>query len=60
MRDAFIATHPLCVICDHIAEEVDHVVPHRDNDALMFDWGNLQSLCKRCHSAKTAREMRAG
>lgn len=56
MRDAFIATHPLCAVCDRVATEVDHIVPHRGNAALMWDWDNLQSLCKPHHSAKTAAE----
>jgi 5-methylcytosine-specific restriction protein A len=57
LRKTFIAVNPLCALCDHIAQEVDHVVSHYDNDAPMFDWLNLQSLCKRCHNAQTAREM---
>ena len=38
------------------ATEVDHVTPHRGNLRLFLDPENLQSLCHRCHSAKTIRE----
>jgi len=37
------------------AAVVDHVVPHRGNQALMWDEiGNWQSLCAVCHARKTA------
>jgi len=36
------------------AEHVDHVVPHRQDPALLWDLdGNCQSLCGTCHSRKT-------
>jgi 5-methylcytosine-specific restriction protein A len=38
------------------ATEVDHKVPHRGDQDLFWDTSNWQSLCKPCHSAKTARE----
>jgi len=37
--------------------EVDHVLPVRSHPELRFELSNLQSLCRRCHSAKTAREI---
>jgi len=37
------------------ATVVDHVVPHKGDQALFWDQGNWQSLCKPCHDAKTAR-----
>lgn len=37
------------------ATEVDHVVPHKGNVNL-FMHGELQSLCKSCHSRKTMAE----
>jgi 5-methylcytosine-specific restriction endonuclease McrA len=27
----------------------DHITPHRGSDALFWDEGNLQCLCKPCH-----------
>jgi 5-methylcytosine-specific restriction enzyme A len=37
------------------ANEVDHVVPHRGDRVLLLDRGNLQSMCRPHHSAKTGR-----
>jgi 5-methylcytosine-specific restriction protein A len=39
------------------AEHVDHVVPfHGKNDPLRLLLSNLRSLCRSCHSRKTALE----
>ena len=60
-RAAYLATHPLCVDCEHAglvvaATVVDHVQPHRGNHGLFWDPSNWQPLCKQHHDAKTARE----
>lgn len=57
----YLATHPMCVHCAaegkmRKAVEVDHIVSLRQNHALKYDLDNLQALCKRCHSRKTAIE----
>lgn len=41
------------------ATVVDHVVPHRGNEALFFG-GALQSLCKACHDGAKQTEERRG
>jgi len=56
VRDEF-----MCVMCrangiDTKAEEVDHILELQDRQDLAFDLDNLQSLCKPCHSKKTAKE----
>lgn len=61
-RRAFLKRHPLCVDCGGLglvveAREVDHIKPHRGDRALFFDRTNWQSLCRSCHSRKTAREI---
>jgi len=61
-RKAWLARHPLCVDCGELglvvaAVEVDHIRPHRGDRALFWDRTNWQSLCKPCHSRKTAREV---
>lgn len=38
------------------ATVVDHVDPHQGDWAKFIDRDNLQSLCKRCHDRKTAKE----
>lgn len=36
------------------ATETDHVVPHRGDHRLFWDWvNNWQSLCAKCHGRKT-------
>jgi len=60
-RAFFLAEHPLCVDCEKegrvgVATEVDHIVPHRGDMALFWaSETNWQGLCKRHHSAKTAK-----
>ena len=41
------------------ATVVDHIEPHRGNWARFIDPANHQSLCKRHHDQKTAREQAA-
>lgn len=58
-RAAFLRRNPLCVMCEAeglVAEArvVDHIVPHRGDDALFWDRKNWQPLCKSHHSTKTA------
>lgn len=53
-----ITDDPWCELClrrglDVAAEEVDHIKPIAAGGEL-FDRDNLQSLCKSCHSHKTA------
>lgn len=38
----------------------DHRIPHRGDEALFWDEGNLQTLCSRCHSGAKQREEAAG
>ncbi len=62
LRDAFRAEHPLCVNagkqgCTMVTRVVDHKIPHRGDDKLMYDVENLQGMCWECHSRKTAFEV---
>ena len=59
---------PFCQIRTHcrelplreqIATEVDHMVPIRQRPDLRLVWESLQSICHRCHSAKTRAGMGA-
>ena len=38
------------------ATVVDHIIPHRGNEVLMWDENNYQALCKECHDRKTGHE----
>jgi 5-methylcytosine-specific restriction protein A len=58
---AYLKDNPLCVHCkkeDRLtpATEVDHIIPHGGDMKLFWDKSNWQSLCKKCHSKKTALE----
>lgn len=63
-RLSWLRLHPLCA-CDEcdagrkrvtVATVVDHVIPHRGNEALFWDRSNWRSMAKACHDRKTARE----
>lgn len=61
-RATFLRQHPLCRVCESHgrltpASVVDHIVPHKGDQRLFWDTtNNWQSLCRSCHSRKTARE----
>lgn len=38
------------------ATVVDHIIPHKGDQTLMWDESNFQSLCSKHHNIKTARE----
>lgn len=42
--------------CLKPATEIDHIVPIKKDPRLRLDKSNLQSMCKSCHSRKTANE----
>lgn len=53
-RAAHLLQHPLCVMCKQqggikAADVVDHIIPHKGDQALFWDSGNWQSLCKEHH-----------
>jgi 5-methylcytosine-specific restriction endonuclease McrA len=60
-----LSAHPLCKHCDLLgivtpAREVDHVIPPQGDFSLQRDLGNMQSLCKPHHSAKTRHQGKDG
>lgn len=60
-RRGFLAAHPLCAQCSaegvvRAATVVDHIIPHKGDQALFWDRSNWQPLCKAHHDRKTARE----
>jgi 5-methylcytosine-specific restriction protein A len=57
LRKWQLATFPICKACERqSANEVDHILPINDGGARL-DPANLQSLCKSCHSKKTAQDV---
>ncbi len=60
-RKMFLARHPLCAECERngrltAATVVDHIIPHKGDQALFWDENNWQPLCKQCHDRKTVQE----
>lgn len=59
VRAMHLRRHPFCVDClaqgkHTLAEEVHHIKPLRDGGTHAEE--NLMSLCKACHSKRTAKE----
>lgn len=62
-REDFLKRNPLCT-CDECtalgrvlpADTVDHRVPHRGDERLMWDESNWQAMNHDCHSRKTAAQ----
>jgi len=62
LRNNHIAKNPLCA--HHLkrrqvveAKDVDHIIPFKSlDDPLRLDPDNLESLCRKCHRIKTARQ----
>lgn len=60
-RAAFLAANPLCAKCSTDERPVpatvlDHITPHRGDNALFWDEKNWQALCAHCHSSVKQRE----
>lgn len=62
LRDNYAAKNPLCESClrkGYVEPmfDVDHIQPFRGlDDPLRLDPDNLQSLCRKCHTRKTAKQ----
>ncbi len=59
-RAAFLAEHPLCVMCKAegrvtAATVVDHSVPHRGDPTIFWDRSKWQPLCKQHHDSDAHR-----
>lgn len=55
VRARRLRLEPLCRFCKKegrvtIASVVDHIKPHKGNEALFFDLANTQSLCESHHN----------
>ena len=59
-RAGYLRSHPLCSM--HMkrglvveATVVDHIKPHKGDQALFWDPANHQALCKACHDSHKKR-----
>lgn len=57
LRKRILQEKVTCEICGVEATDVDHIKPHGGDKELFWDTSNLQALCHRCHSSKTANEI---
>jgi 5-methylcytosine-specific restriction protein A len=58
LRAQVLSDNPWCVQCQQHgllveATDIDHVIPHDSNPDRFWDRGNLQGLCRGCHTRKT-------
>lgn len=69
IRAKRLSADPLCRMCQKagritVATVVDHIVEHKGDPALFFDFNNTQSLCDhpryRCHSSTKQQMERRG
>jgi 5-methylcytosine-specific restriction enzyme A len=54
-RDLWLAHHPDCNFCGKPATLVDHIIAHKGDQSLFWDWRNWQSLCTTCHNRHKQR-----
>lgn len=64
-RAQYLAEHPLCVMCKAqgrvgAANVVDHIEPHRGDQALFWRRSNWQALCSHHHNSAKQREEARG
>jgi 5-methylcytosine-specific restriction endonuclease McrA len=38
-----------CVMCNHVATEVNHIIPRSRGKEFKDDWKNMAPLCHTCH-----------
>jgi len=57
IRTLAMDCHNKCYICEDkpTTINVEHIVPHRSDPALRFDWNNLFIACGHCNSTKGTR-----
>ena len=58
VRDLFT-----CKMCGRLEADTsqlvgDHKTPHRGDERLFWDEGNIQCVCKRCHDSEKQRQER--
>jgi 5-methylcytosine-specific restriction endonuclease McrA len=40
-----------CIMCNHVATEVNHIIPRSRGKEFKDDWKNMAPLCNTCHDA---------
>ena len=58
LRDRKLRENPICQKCGTFkATEVHHLIPHRGDLNLFYNYDNLVALCHDCHSEETRKEI---
>ena len=55
LREVF---HRKCYICEYkqvTSYQIEHLIPHRENTDLKYDWNNLFLVCAHCNNIKLAK-----
>lgn len=55
LREVF---HGKCYICENkqsTSYQIEHLIPHRRNSNLKYDWNNLFLVCAHCNNVKLAK-----
>lgn len=53
-RERVLSKQPYCVVCEITTNlHIDHIWECEENPELFYWEGNLQTLCRDCHSSKT-------
>ena len=55
LREIF---HGKCYICEYkraSSYQIEHLIPHRENVKLKYDWNNLFLVCAHCNNVKLAK-----
>lgn len=63
-REQHLKANPICIMCEAeglfvLGNTVDHIVPHRGDQARFWDRSNWQTLCAAHHSSAKQREENA-
>lgn len=55
-REKYLSHFPLCAVCGAPAKDLHHVDGLGPLGPRGYDWGNLEGLCRSCHSRETGKE----
>lgn len=64
-RATYLASHPFCVMCAKDgkrvkADVVDHIEPHRGDQAKFWSVENWAAMCAPCHNSRKQMLERSG
>lgn len=55
LRAQYLEEQPFCERCGAVGYIVHHRVSHHGDEGMFFDWGNLETVCNRCHEQEHKR-----